>query len=194
MQNDEEEEAKARNVQRRTAQRARPRRDAGDAPAGKLLDRAATKSARRISDAADRGERRLAGELSPEPLALFHKQSDWEAKTPGLNDDNLTIIQTLNDGAHVSFKSLFMARSFYDHPPLTMTPERFADYIERLIGKPPPHSQSTRTSSHGLWRHAQQHGWVLSEGRRAHLTQTYVSLSPPPLHSVRVRQGSLQHS
>ncbi len=66
---------------------------------------------------------------------IFHKQSDWETTTPGLNGDSFTIMETLNDGAHVSFKSLLMARGFYDHPPLTMTPERFAEYIKKLIGK-----------------------------------------------------------
>ncbi len=66
---------------------------------------------------------------------IFHKQNDWEAITPGLNDDTFTIMETLHDGAHVSFRSLLMARGFYDHPGLTMTPERFAEYIKKLIGK-----------------------------------------------------------
>jgi len=61
---------------------------------------------------------------------IFHKQNDWEAITPGLNDDTFTIMETLHDGAHVSFRSLLMARGFYDHPGLTMTAERFAEYIK----------------------------------------------------------------
>jgi hypothetical protein len=66
---------------------------------------------------------------------VFHNQTDWEAITPGLNGDSFTIMETLNDGAHVSFKSLLMARGYYDHAELVMTPERFAEYIKKQIAK-----------------------------------------------------------
>jgi hypothetical protein len=41
---------------------------------------------------------------------IFHNQIDWEADTPGLNGDKFTIMETLHDGAHVSFRSLLMAK------------------------------------------------------------------------------------
>lgn len=66
---------------------------------------------------------------------IFHQQVDWEATTAGLNGDSFTIMETLHDGAHVSFRSLLMARGYFDHPELVMTPERFAAYINRLIAK-----------------------------------------------------------
>jgi hypothetical protein len=65
---------------------------------------------------------------------IYHNQTDWEGTTPGLNGDTFTIMETLHDGAHVSFKSLVMARGYYDQE-LAMDPERFADYIKKLISK-----------------------------------------------------------
>jgi hypothetical protein len=46
---------------------------------------------------------------------------------------------------HVSFKSPSPARGFYDHPSLRMTPEHFAEYIKRLIGK-------LNYALHEVWR------------------------------------------
>lgn len=87
-------------------------------------------------------EHMIAGDL-PNGLAgyyrrvnevIYHGQTDWEAATPGLNGDSFTIMDTLHDGAHVSFKSLFMARGYYKQETAT-TPEQFAEYIKKLIGK-----------------------------------------------------------
>jgi len=66
---------------------------------------------------------------------IFHSRVDWEATTPGLNGDSFTIMNTLHDGAHVSFKSLVMAKSYFNHPEFVMTPERFAQSIQDLISK-----------------------------------------------------------
>ena len=65
---------------------------------------------------------------------IYHSQTDWEVETPGLNGDMFTIMETLHDGAHVSFKSLFMARGYFKQEMVT-TPEQFAQYIRKLIGK-----------------------------------------------------------
>jgi hypothetical protein len=76
----------------------------------------------------------LAGYYRKVNEMVFSKQDDWEAVRPGLNEDRFTIMDTLNDGAHVSFKSLMMARSYFNRPESVMTPERFAAYIrDRLI-------------------------------------------------------------
>lgn len=66
---------------------------------------------------------------------IFHEQSDWETTTPGLDGDAFTIMETLHEGAHVSFKSLLMAKRYFDHPTLAMTPERFAEYVKSLVTK-----------------------------------------------------------
>jgi hypothetical protein len=84
---------------------------------------------------------------------IFHKQTDWEATTAGLNGDEFTIMETLHDGAHVSFRSLLMARSYFDHPELVMTPERFAEYIRSL---------ATRLKyMHGMFQAGKPRGQVL---------------------------------
>ena len=66
---------------------------------------------------------------------IFNNQNDWEATTPGLNGGSFTIMETLHEGAHVSFKSLLMARGYFDHPTLAMTPERFAEFVNSLVKK-----------------------------------------------------------
>ena len=44
-------------------------------------------------------------------------------------------METLHEGAHVSFKALIMARGYFNHKSLVMTPERFADYIKSIATK-----------------------------------------------------------
>jgi hypothetical protein len=93
---------------------------------------------------------------------IYHNQTDWEEVTPGMNGDTFTIMETLHDGAHVSFRSLVMARGYYDQE-LAMTPERFADYIKKMIAK--------LTYMHGMFK---------AEKPREHVLDGMQAMYQPP--------------
>lgn len=96
---------------------------------------------------------------------IFHKQTDWEATTPGLNGDQFTIMETLHDGAHVSFRSLLMARGYFEHPELVMTPERFAEYIRSLATK--------LKYMHGMFQAGKPRDYVLDEVQALYSPESY---------------------
>ena len=64
---------------------------------------------------------------------IFHNQIAWDTELPGLSGDTFTIFETLHEGAHVSFKSLLMARGFLQSADAEKTVQQTANQLNNRL-------------------------------------------------------------
>lgn len=65
--------------------------------------------------------------------AGLHGSDDWNTSKLGLHSGEFTVMDTLNDTAHLSFASLLIGQGWRRHPEYRISAEVYAKHVDRLL-------------------------------------------------------------
>lgn len=67
--------------------------------------------------------------------AVFNGQGDWEAAQAGLYSGEFTVMDNLNEGAHVSYPAMLSARGWTKHPEHRIKLETYQTHLQSRLAK-----------------------------------------------------------